>query len=554
MIQFQHIENLVALAAVPFMLLAFFLLLRWKKKAVKKAGDERLVRQLINGFSSKLFTLKFILIVIAFLLGAAAIAGLVQPEGSQVINRKGIDVMIALDVSNSMLADDVKPNRLERAKQIVSRIIDRLNDNRVGIVIFAGRAYVQMPITSDHSSAKMYLAAISPDDIPSQGTVISEALKVCYTAFNIKEKKYRSIILITDGEDHDKDAIKISKQLAQDGVMVNTIGIGSPQGALLRDKETNDYKKDENGKLVISKLNEDELKSMAQNTNGLYQLFTTTDEVVGNLQKKLSGIEQTTLTDTAFENYKHYFPYFLWGALFLLVIEFLTPEKRKAGYGIAMRTSAMLVILLLLNNISSAQTVNGEIMKGNKAYGGNKFDEASLSYQKALQRSPGNTIASYNLGNALYKAGKPEDAVKSFDDAIGASPDADLKEKGYYNKGVVFQQQNKLPECIDAYKHALKLDPADEEARQNLQRALAQLKQQQKKPEDQKNKNQDKKDQKKDQQKKDQKDEQPKPQPSRITKNDAEEKLKSLLEHEKNLQEKLRKVKSASQDQQAKDW
>ena len=236
-------------------------------------------------FLQNFFSLKFILILTAFLLGVLAIAGLVKPEGSQMINRKGIDVMIALDVSNSMLADDIKPNRLERAKQIVSKIIDKLNDNRIGIVIFAGRAYVQMPMTTDHSSAKMYLAAISPDDIPTQGTVISEALKVCYAAFNTKEKKYRSIILITDGEDHDEDAIKVTRQLAEDGVMINTIGIGSPQGALIRDKETNSYKKDENGNPVISKLNEDELKSIAQNANGLYQLFTTTDEVANNIQK-----------------------------------------------------------------------------------------------------------------------------------------------------------------------------------------------------------------------------------------------------------------------------
>lgn len=545
MIHFQHIEYLLVLAALPFMLFLFFMLVRWKKNAVKKIGDEKLVKQLTIGFSSKLFSLKFILIAIAFSLGAIALASLVKPEGSQRINRKGIDVMIALDVSNSMLAEDIKPNRLERAKQIVSRIIDRLNDNRIGIVIFAGRAYVQMPMTTDHSSAKMYLAAISPDDIPTQGTVISEALKISYAAFNTKEKKYRSIILITDGEDHDEDAIKITRQLAEDGVMVNTIGIGSPQGALIHDKETNDYKKDENGNRIISKLNEDELKSIAQNGNGLYQLFTSTDEVANNLQNKLSGLGQTTLTDTAFANYKYYFWYFLLAALFLLVIEFFIPEiKTESSYTLK-KAPAVIIILLLLSNVSFAQNVNEEIKTGNESYNKKQFDAASSSYQKALQKSPSNSIASYNLGNAVYKSDKPEDAVKLYDKAIETSAEKGLKEKGYYNKGVAYQKQNKLPECIDAYKRALKIDPTDEEARQNLQRALAQSKQEQK-PDQKKNK-QDKKDEQN-------KDQQPKPQPSKITKSDAEEKLKSLLEHEKKLQEKLRKVKSSAPDQPKKDW
>ncbi|MEO6452749.1 MAG: VWA domain-containing protein [Ginsengibacter sp.] len=547
MIHFQYIENLLALTAIPVMLLIFFLLLRWKKKAIQKIGDERLVKQLFSGFSSKLFAFKFLLIVAAFLLGVLAIAGLVKPEGSQITNRKGIDVMIALDVSNSMMADDIKPNRLERAKQIVTKIIDRLNDNRIGIVIFAGRAYVQMPMTADHSSAKMYLSAISPDDIPTQGTVIGDALNVCYTAFNIKEKKYRSIILISDGEDHDEDAIKISKQLAQEGVMINTIGIGSPQGGLIPDKETNDYKKDESGNPVISRLNEDVLKAIAQNANGIYQLFTSTDEVADNVQKKLSGLGQTNLTDKTFVNYKYYFWYFLSAALLLLLIEFFIPEKKNISRQAIMRSSAMLIALLLQGNVSFAQQVNKEIIKGNQAYNRNQFDSASVLYQRALQMAPGNNIASYNLGNALYKTNKPEDAVKLYDNVIRSSSEREYKQKGYYNKGVAFQKQNKLPECIDAYKHALKLDPTDEEARQNLQRALAQLKQQEKKPEEQKNNRQNKNDEQK-------KDQQPKPQPSKITKSDAEEKLKSLLEHEKNLQEKLRKVKTAAPDQPKKDW
>jgi Ca-activated chloride channel family protein len=546
MFHFQHIEYLFVLAAIPIMLVLFFLLRRWKKKAVQKIGEPHLVKQLIRGFSHRLFTLKFFLIIIGFALCALAVAGLVKKEGSLKVNSTGIDVMIALDVSNSMLADDITPNRLERAKQVVSRIIDKLSDNRIGIVIFAGRAYVQMPMTTDHSAAKMYLSAVSPDDIPAQGTVISQALKTSYAAFTSKEKKYRSIILITDGEDHDEEAIKVTRQLAEDGIMINTIGIGSPQGAPIKDIKTNDYKKDENGAVIISRLNEEVLKSIAQNGNGLYQLFTTTNEVAGNIQNKLSGLGQTALTDTAFATYKNYFWYFLLAALIILTIEFFIPEKKNYTWQTTMKSSALIVIMLLLSNVSFAQQTNKAIKNGNQAYKKNQFETAASSYQKALSKDSDNNIALYNLGNTLYKTDKPEDAAKLYDNAIKSSTEKDIKAKGYYNKGVAFQKQNKLPECIDAYKNALKLAPNDEEARQNLQRALMQLKQQ-KKPEEQKNKKEQK-------QENEEQKQQPKPQPSRISKRDAEEKLKSLSEHEKNLQEKLRKVKVAAPNHPKKDW
>src|SRR5438045_2835166 len=252
MYRFQDIEYLYVLAAIPFMVLLFIGLVRWKENAMKKIGDPFLVRQLIKNFSAALFKTKFILILLGFALCAFAVAGLVKPEGSQKINRKGIDVMIALDVSKSMLAEDIKPSRLERAKQIFSKIIDKLSDDKVGIVVFAGRAYLQMPLTTDHSAAKMYLTSASTDNVPTQGTVISQALKMSYAAFNTKEKKYRAIILISDGEDHDEDEIKVTKSLADEGVMVNTIGIASHQGAPIKDNETNDYVKDENGNTVVS--------------------------------------------------------------------------------------------------------------------------------------------------------------------------------------------------------------------------------------------------------------------------------------------------------------
>ncbi len=559
MIHFQYTEYLLSLTVIPVMILLYILSVRWKRKAAKKIGEPKLVQHLIKGFSSKKFKLKFIVFIVAFILCGIAVAGLVEPDGTQKINRKGIDIMIALDVSKSMLAQDIQPSRLERAKQVVSKIIDNAPDDKIGFVIFAGRAYLQMPMTIDHEAAKMYLASASPDDVPTQGTVISDALKMCYAAFNHKEKTYKAVILISDGEDHDDNALKIAKQLGKEGIMINTIGIGSSLGAPIMDPETNSYKRDDKGNTVITKLNQEELSNIAKDGNGLYQLYSTTNEVANNIKNRFSGIgKQTSVSDSPYEAFKQYFQYLLAAALLLLIIEFFISEKKK----VAKKAATTFALFFFIANNSFAQNVKNEIIKGNEAYKKNNYDAAENSYRDALKIADNNSTASYNLGNTLFRKNNTDEAVESFDNTIKNSSDNVTKEKAYYNKGVAYQKAKKLPECINAYENALMLNPNDEDARQNLQRALKQ--QQQQKQQQQKQDQKDKKQQpKQDQKKQDQQNKQdqqkqkdePKPQPSKLTKQDAEEKLKSLLENEKQLQDKLHKINgAASPDKPEKDW
>ncbi|MEO8763958.1 MAG: VWA domain-containing protein [Ginsengibacter sp.] len=554
MLHFQYTEYLLSLAAIPAIVALYFFLARWKRKAAKKIGDPALVKQLTSRFSPKKFNIKLILFITGLALCAIGVAGLVKPDGSHRVNLKGIDVMIALDVSKSMLAQDIKPNRLERAKQVITRIIDNLPDDKIGIVIFAGRAYLQMPMTVDHAAAKMYLVSASPDDVPTQGTVISQALKMCYAAFNQKEKTYKAIVLISDGEDHDDNAIKTAKQLAKEGIMVNTVGIGSPQGSPIFDAETNSDKIDNKGNVVITKLNEEELGNIARNGNGLYQLYTSANEVANNIKNKLSGMGQSSISDNSFDTFKQYFQYFLVAAFLILLLEFFISERRKP----VRKISAAVFLLFFINNSLMAQNAKDNIIKGNEAYKKNDFTAAENFYRGALKISDSSNTANYNLGNTLYRKNNPDEAVAAYDNSIKSSPDNITKEKAYYNKGVTYQKAKKLPECINAYKNALMLSPQDEDARQNLQRALQQQQQQQQ--QNQKDKKQQNKD---DQKKKDQpnkKDQEkqnnePKPQPSKISKQDAEEKLKSLLENEKALQDKLHKIKGgASADKPEKDW
>lgn len=556
MLHFQYIEYFLALAAVPLMILFYLQLVKWKKVTKKKIGDPALVEELTSNYSSKRFFTKFILIVIAFVLCVVAVAGLVIPDGNQKINRKGTDLMIALDVSKSMLAQDIKPSRLERAKQVISTIIDKSPDDKIGLVIFAGRAYLQMPLTVDHEAAKMYLASASPDDVPTQGTVISDALKMCYAAFNPNEKTFKSVLLISDGEDHDNDAIKQSRDMAKEGIMINTIGIGSPQGAPILDPSTGQYKKDDKGETVISKLNEKEMSDIAKAGNGIYQLYTNTDAVASNIKHQLANIgKETSSSDSLYISFKQYFQYFLLAALLLLLIEFFMSEKKKAK----IKSIATFILFMCFSQYSFSQNTKDILIKGNKAYKENNYNAAENAYQEALKNSDTNATASYNLGNVLYRKNNTEEAVKSYDNAIQGTNDNSVKQKAFYNKGVALQAAKKLPECITAYKNALILNSNDEDARQNLQRALKEQQKQQQKNQDQKkkqDKNQ-KKQQPKDQPQNNQQknNNQPKPTPSKLSKQDAEEKLKSLLENEKQLQDKMHKIKGVpASNSPEKDW
>ncbi|MGN6533486.1 MAG: VWA domain-containing protein [Ginsengibacter sp.] len=555
MLHFQYIEYFIALAAVPLMIFLYSTLIKWKQKTAKKIGDPSLVKELTAEYSSKNFLTKFILFICAFTLCVFAVAGLVTPNGSQKIKRKGTDMMIALDVSKSMWAQDIQPSRLERAKQVISKIIDNSPDDRIGLVIFAGRAYLQMPLTVDHEAAKMYLSAASPDDVPTQGTVIADALRMCEASFNPKDKTFKSVLLLSDGEDHDNDALKVTKDLAKEGIMVNTIGIGSPQGAPIMDPETGQYKKDDKGQAVITKLNEKELSDIAQAGNGIYQLYTNTDAVASNIINQLANIgKETTTSDSLYMSFKQYFQYFLGAAFILLLIEFFFSEKKKSK----LKNAVGIFFFMALSVSSFGQSPKESIIRGNKSYKENNFDAAENAYRDALKNSDTNVTASYNLGNVLYRKDNTEEAVKSYDNAIANAKNNAVKQEAFYNKGVAYQKAKKLPECITAYKNALILNPNDEDARQNLQRALKEQEQQQ---QQQQHKNQNKnqnKDQNKnqDQNKQDQKkNNEPQPQPSRLSKQDAEEKLKSLLQNEKELQDKLHKIKGAPvPNSPEKDW
>lgn len=521
---------------MPFLVLLYFLAIRRKKTVAIKLGDPVLIKQLTQHYHPGKFLLKFLLALFAVILVAMSLANPRSAEGSQRITRNGVDLMVVLDVSTSMLAEDISPTRLERARQVLNRLLPRLENNRIGLVIFAGKAYLQMPLTSDHAAAKMYISTASTSSVPTQGTVIGEALRIADLSFNPNEKKYKSVLLLSDGEDHDEQALEQAKILASKGVVINVVGVGSLQGATLKDPETQALKMDAGGRPVVSKLNEGALRSIAVEGKGNYQLFSSTEEVVNNLVEEITSMEQRDVVDDSLVNYETFFQYFLLLAFTLLILELIVSEKRKVRS--PNRKAVITVPLLLVFFPVFSQDARELIRDGNALYKKGEFENAAGHYQAAAAKSE-DFVAQLNLGNALFRSKKPEESVIAYDRALQKASLPEDKAEIYFNKGVVLQMSDKLPECIVAYKEALKIKPDDEEARQNLQKALKKQKQDQQKQQQQKQNNNNQ-DQKKSQ--------------SRMSKQDAEEKLKALQQQERNLQDKLRKGDPQPVNRPEKDW
>jgi len=550
MLKFYDTIYLWALAAIPLLAALYVYVIARKKRTAKKIGDAELVQQLTKNYSPRKALIKFGLVVAAFAVCALALANLKKPKGNNTVNLNGIDVMMAIDVSKSMLAQDIKPDRLERAKQLLTRLAGKLADNRIGIVVFAGHAYIQMPLTADNNAAKLYISSINTGMVPVQGTVVGDALKMCYNAFSGKDKKYKAVILLSDGEDHDDNANSIAAAMAEDGIIIHTVGIGSPEGAPIIDETTNEIKKDKDGNTVISKLNEDALKQIAAKGKGTYQLFTSSDEVAANLEKQLASMEKRPISASSATEYTHFFPWFLLIAFVLLIAELLISERKSRK---RMQAAITVCLLFCCPTLINAQNTKAQLKKANEAYNKQEYDKAAEQYKNILTTDADNVTAQYNLGNALYKKGEHTQAAQAYGAVLEKAPQQ-MKAATYYNQGVALQKSNQLSECIAAYKNALKLNPTDEDARLNLQKALQQQKkqQEQQKPQPQKNKQQDPK--QKQEPKEPEKDKQPKPQQSKLSQKQAEEKLKALLQEEKNLQEKLRKAKVSTLEKPEKDW
>ncbi len=331
MIQFEHKEFFWAYLLLLFFVLIYWLFRSWKKRASKQFGEKALVDRLVKHRSDTRPALRFLLLLFALFF---LITGIIDPKvGSKVetVKRKGIDLYIALDVSNSMLAEDIKPNRLSRAKMAISNLIDKLDGDRIGLIVFAGRAYNLLPLTTDYSAAKLFLSSVDTKIVPVQGTAIGSAINMAVSSFG-KDKHNKAIIVITDGGNNQDNPVQAAKMAAEKGIKVFTIGMGLPQGAPIPiyDAQGNrTFLKDRQGKVVITKLNEQMLQEIASAGDGAYARANNASVGLSEILKKLNRIQKKELATKQFTDYDHHFQLFLAIAFFFLVLELLLVERKS---------------------------------------------------------------------------------------------------------------------------------------------------------------------------------------------------------------------------------
>ncbi|WP_297090511.1 VWA domain-containing protein [uncultured Draconibacterium sp.] len=331
MFRFGNIEYLWGLLIIPLFALFFAWSRIARKRALKKFGQQEILQQLMPYSSSNRPVVKFIILMLAL---AFFIVGIARPQfGSKLKTekREGVELMIALDVSNSMMAEDIQPNRLERAKRAISRLVDRLKDDKIGLIVFAGDAYTQLPITSDYNSAKLFLNSVNTQIVPKQGTAIGAAIELARRSFTPNGEANKAIVIITDGENHEDDALASAQAALDEGAIVHTIGMGLPSGSpipVFRNGQT-DYLKDRDGNVVVTKLNEQMLEQIAAAGGGIYVRANNAQVGLNALFDEINKMEKQEMETRSYSEYDDQFQYFFALGLFLLLLEFVILERKN---------------------------------------------------------------------------------------------------------------------------------------------------------------------------------------------------------------------------------
>ena len=560
MFRFEDPIYLWLLVLIPVLVLVRFISYRNQRKRLRKFGDPSLLKELMPDVSRFRPSVKFWV-----LLGALAllIVMLARPQFGTKINhekRVGIETIIALDISNSMLAEDIIPSRLDRSKMMVENLVDHFTNDKIGLIVFAGDAFVQLPITSDYVSAKMFLSSINPSMMATQGTDIARAIEMATHSFTQEEGIGKAIIVITDGEDHEGGALEAAEAAKDEGMRVYVLGVGSTNGAPIPITGTGNYMTDRAGNTVMSALNEEMCKQVAQAGGGAYIHVENNSAAQQQLDSELDKLAKKETSTTVYSEFDEQFQAVGILVLLLLIIEICILDRRNPllkRVSLFGKRKVVAVVLVMLAMSASAQTDRQYIRQGNKLFRSGDYSNAEVSYRKAIEKNPKNPQAVFNLGNALMAQKKDSAAVVQFENASKLETNPLRKAKAFHNMGVVCQSHKMYGEAIEAYKNALRLNPADNETRYNLVLCKHQQQKQQQNQQNQQGGNDDKKkDDKKDQQKqdqqKDQKEQQddkkqqepPKPQ---MSKENAEQLLNAAIQNEKQTQDKLQKAQQQPQ-------
>ncbi len=331
MFRIANPQYLYALLVIPALIAFFWYSRIRRKKALALFGQKEIISVLMPNVSPTRPILKFMILMLAL---ASIIIAVSRPQfGSKLRTekRKGIELIIALDVSNSMLAEDILPNRLERAKRAISQLVDKLSNDKIGMIVFAGEAYTQLPITADYVSAKLFLNSISPEIVPTQGTAIGAAIELGVKSFNPQFVGNKAMIIITDGENHEDDAIGAAKKASEQGIIIYTIGMGLPQGGPIPDPANGprSYRKDREGNIIVTKLDEGMLQKIAEAGKGAYVRANNAQVGLNSLFDEVNKMQKSELETQSYADYDDKFQYFIAFGLFLILIDFLILERRN---------------------------------------------------------------------------------------------------------------------------------------------------------------------------------------------------------------------------------
>jgi len=327
MFQWAHSNHLWAMGLLLVLVIMFIIYLARRKAVIYKLGKPILINKLSQSSNIQRHYVKAVLWFIAFFSLVIAWANPLLGTKFEKVKREGIDVIFAIDVSKSMNAEDITPSRMLKAKQIVSNVIDGMSNDRIGLIVFAGNAYLQMPVTVDYSGARMYLKTINTDMVPRQGTAISEAIDLAIKSFDAESQGFKTLVVLSDGESHDGDAEAMAERAREEGVVIHTIGVGTEQAARIPIDKQGNYKKDNQGEFVTTKLNEEMLQQIAKIGGGKY-LYAASPDIYEDILLVLSAQEGRMIDEKVYTSFKNHFPIFLIVALVALLLEFLIRERK----------------------------------------------------------------------------------------------------------------------------------------------------------------------------------------------------------------------------------
>jgi Ca-activated chloride channel family protein len=566
--QYGYLLNLLWLIIPLIAVVAYYM--RWQLKTEKSVFKSNIVNHILPHRNALQDRTKLCLFFMSIVFLILAIANPQIGMKGEKIKGQGLDIMLLLDVSNSMLAEDIQPNRISRSKFFITKFLDQLKHDRVGLVLFAGSSYLQVPLTIDFTSIKLSMPIIDPANFPSQGTNIGEAVTMAGNTLGLAESKSKAIVIITDGEDHDQEASAAIETARKNGIKVFAIGVGEEKGAPIP-VGNGEYKKDENGNIVMTSFNRSVLENLASIGNGSFYHLGQQGDIVEDVVAELNKLEGKDFEDFDMSNFNSYFYWFALAALLLLFVEFMLPSL---DYKQFLKNISSLVFLIFFPLSATAQTKEIEaqnkksrtlIRNGNSSYQNNNFDKAELNYRKALVIDPKSKSANYNLGNTLYSQQKFQESQEYYEKSIDKNDDKLSRARAYHNMGNACFKSNQLEQAILAYENALKLNPSDMETKYNLAMAKKQQKNKGGGKNDQKQDkkdNQDKKDDQKKssgsgnpQEKPEEAKSEPKPDNKSMSKEQAQRLLEALKNQEQNTQNKMEAKKTKPEPKKGeKDW